>query len=115
MIRQFAGKPRKGTILPVQPTQELFHMPTLITDGGRGQSALVSPISGKIGKPVREERDLRFWHFQRSQKVKPVRSRLNKEFTRPPHAADTLPLLLFTSPVLGGRPQWLTAQWLRLW
>jgi hypothetical protein len=76
-------------------------MPALIPDGGRGQAALVSPISGKIGNPVSKRRDLGFWQFQMSQEVKPVRGRLNEEFSRPPRAVHTLPLLLFASPAVG--------------
>jgi hypothetical protein len=91
------------TILLAQPAQELLHMPALIPNGGRGQTALVSPTSGKIGEPVGERYDLGFGHFQTSQEVKPVLGRLNEEFSRPPQAVHTLTLVLLTSPAIGGR------------
>lgn len=77
-------------------------MPALIMDGGRGQAALVSPIGGKIGNPVSKRHDVSFWRFQMSQEAKPVRGRLNEEFSRPPRAVHTLTLLLLASPAIGG-------------
>src|SRR5215813_7299056 len=77
-------------------------MPALITHGSRGQAALVSPISGKIGNTIRKRHGLGFWDFQTSQEPKPVVGCLSEEFARPPQTIHTLPLVLLASPTIGG-------------
>jgi len=65
-IHIFQGNIVEGTILLAKPAQELLYVPVLIPDGGWRQTALVSPICGKISNPVRKGHDLGFWHFQTS-------------------------------------------------
>ena len=65
-IHIFQGNIVERTILFAKPVQELLHVPALITDGGRGQTELVSPMCGKIGNPFRQRHDLGFWLFQTS-------------------------------------------------
>ena len=89
-IHIFQANIVERTILLAQPTQKLLYMPALTANGDRGQTALV--CAGKRqSRPVGLQKVtiLGLGSSKRPKNVKPLRGRLDKEFSRPLEALHT--------------------------
>src|SRR5258705_12727067 len=78
-------------------------MPALTADSDRGQAALVVLVGGKVGQSRSKRYDLGFGLLQTAQELKPVGSRLDKEFSRPLESLHPVAVVLLTSPAISGR------------
>jgi hypothetical protein len=78
-------------------------MPALTADGDRGQTTFFALESGKVSQLDGKRHDLVFGFLQASQEVKPVRSCLDEEFSRPLKDFHTSAPVLLMSPAIGDR------------